>query len=49
MTQIIVARHGETEWNVSEIFRGRPGCLAEERFIDTQELLNKERAEPVVG
>lgn len=21
--QIILARHGETEWNVSEIFRGR--------------------------
>ena len=23
MTEIILARHGETEWNVSEIFRGR--------------------------
>ena len=23
MTEIILARHGETEWNVAEIFRGR--------------------------
>ncbi len=23
MTKIIIARHGETEWNVNEIFRGR--------------------------
>ena len=23
MTEIILARHGETEWNVQEVFRGR--------------------------
>ena len=23
MTEIILARHGETEWNVAEVFRGR--------------------------
>ena len=23
MTEIILARHGETEWNVEEVFRGQ--------------------------
>ena len=23
MTEIILARHGETEWNVQQVFRGR--------------------------
>jgi len=39
MTQIIVARHGETEWNASEIFRGRRDIGLNETGIKQAELL----------
>lgn len=39
MTQIIVARHGETEWNVSEIFRGRRDIGLNKTGIKQAELL----------
>jgi broad specificity phosphatase PhoE len=39
MTQIIVVRHGETEWNVSEIFRGRHDIGLNETGIKQAELL----------
>ena len=39
MTQIIVARHGETEWNASEIFRGRRDIGLNETGIKQAEML----------
>jgi len=39
MTQIIVARHGETEWNASEIFRGRRDIGLNEPGIKQAEIL----------
>jgi broad specificity phosphatase PhoE len=39
MTQIIVARHGETEWNASEIFRGRRDIGLNDTGIKQAELL----------
>ena len=39
MTQIIVARHGETEWNASEIFRGRCDIGLNETGIEQAEML----------
>ncbi len=39
MTQIILARHGETEWNVGEIFRGRIDIGLNETGIKQSELL----------
>jgi len=39
MTQIIIARHGETEWNASEIFRGRRDIGLNETGIEQAELL----------
>ena len=39
MTQIILARHGETEWNVEEIFRGRIDIELNETGIKQAELL----------
>jgi bisphosphoglycerate-dependent phosphoglycerate mutase len=39
MTQVIVVRHGETEWNVSEIFRGRHDIGLNETGIKQAELL----------
>ena len=41
MTQIILARHGETEWNVSEVFRGRVDIELSETGIRQTELLAK--------
>ena len=39
MTEIIIVRHGETEWNVSEIFRGRMDVELNETGEKQAELL----------
>jgi broad specificity phosphatase PhoE len=39
MTEIILVRHGETEWNVDEIFRGRIDIELNETGIRQAELL----------
>ncbi len=39
MTDIILVRHGETEWNVAEIFRGRIDIELNETGIKQAELL----------
>ena len=39
MTEIILVRHGETEWNVAEIFRGRIDVELNETGIKQAELL----------
>lgn len=39
MTDIILARHGETEWNVEEIFRGRADIDLNETGLKQAELL----------
>ncbi len=39
MTEIILARHGETEWNVKEVFRGRIDIKLNETGIKQAELL----------
>ena len=39
MTKIILARHGETQWNVEEVFRGRIDIELNENGIRQAELL----------
>ena len=39
MTEIILARHGETEWNVEEVFRGRTDVELNETGAKQAELL----------
>ena len=39
MTQIVLVRHGETEWNIEEIFRGRIDIELSETGIKQAELL----------
>ncbi len=39
MTAIILARHGETEWNVTEVFRGRIDVELNEAGVKQAELL----------
>ncbi len=40
MTEIILARHGETEWNVAEIFRGQIDIDLNETGVKQAELLS---------
>ena len=39
MTQVILVRHGETEWNVEQIFRGRIDIELNETGVKQAELL----------
>ena len=39
MTEIILARHGETEWNLAEVFRGRMDIELNEAGMKQAELL----------
>jgi len=41
MTEIILVRHGETEWNVGEVYRGRIDIGLDEVGIRQAELLGK--------
>ncbi len=41
MTEIILARHGETEWNVAEVFRGRIDVALNETGLKQAELLSE--------
>ncbi len=41
MTEIILVRHGETEWNVGEVFRGRIDIELNETGVKQAELLAK--------
>jgi len=41
MTQIILVRHGETEWNVKEVFRGRIDIELNETGLKQVQLLAK--------
>ena len=40
MTEIILARHGETEWNVAEVFRGQVDIDLNETGVKQAELLS---------
>jgi len=41
MTEIILVRHGETKWNVEEVFRGRIDVELNETGIKQAELLGR--------
>ena len=41
MLEIILARHGETDWNVAEVFRGRVDVALNETGVRQAELLGE--------
>lgn len=41
MLEIVLARHGETDWNVSEVFRGRVDVALNETGVRQAELLGE--------
>jgi broad specificity phosphatase PhoE len=41
MTELILARHGETAWNVEKVFRGRADVSLNEVGVTQAELLGK--------
>ena len=45
MTQIIIARHGETDWNVGEVFRGRADVPLNETGLAQAEALGRHLAD----
>jgi broad specificity phosphatase PhoE len=45
MLEIVLARHGETEWNVEELFRGRADVELNERGVKQAELLAEHLSE----
>lgn len=42
MTKIILIRHGDTDWNAEEIFRGRADVELNEIGVKQAELLAKQ-------
>jgi len=44
MTQLIIARHGETDWNVGEVFRGRADVPLNETGLAQAEALGRHLA-----
>ena len=49
MTEIILVRHGETDWNVAEVFRGRIDIELNETGIKQAELLAEYLSSSKVG
>ncbi len=49
MTEIILARHGETEWNTAEIFRGQIDVPLNETGIKQAELLGEYLSQKKIG
>jgi len=48
MTRLILVRHGETEWNVSEVFRGRHDVGLSQVGISQAELLGEYLADSTI-
>ena len=49
MLEIILARHGETDWNVAEVFRGRIDVALNETGIKQAELLGEYLSDAEIG
>ena len=49
MTKIMLIRHGDTDWNVEEIFRGRADVELNETGIKEAQLLSKYLKEAPIG